>query len=86
MSTERKVAVVTGASQGSGADLVRGFLDKGYLVDTPARGAPAELDEPDPAPSLGARPRPGRRAAPWRTRNVQRDPVRFYERIGSARE
>jgi NAD(P)-dependent dehydrogenase (short-subunit alcohol dehydrogenase family) len=32
MSTERKVAVVTGASQGIGAGLVRGFLDKGYRV------------------------------------------------------
>ena len=32
MSTERKVAVITGASQGIGAGLVRGFLDKGYRV------------------------------------------------------
>ncbi len=32
MSTERKVAVVTGASQGIGAELVRGFLDRGYRV------------------------------------------------------
>jgi len=32
MSTERKVAVITGASQGIGAGLVRGFLDKGYLL------------------------------------------------------
>jgi NAD(P)-dependent dehydrogenase (short-subunit alcohol dehydrogenase family) len=32
MSTERKIAVVTGASQGIGAGLVRGFLDKGYRV------------------------------------------------------
>src|SRR5436305_10252104 len=32
MSTERKVAVVTGASQGIGAGLVRGFLDQGYQV------------------------------------------------------
>jgi NAD(P)-dependent dehydrogenase (short-subunit alcohol dehydrogenase family) len=32
MSTERKVAVVTGASQGIGAGLVRGFLDRGYRV------------------------------------------------------
>src|SRR5262249_30776327 len=29
---ERKVAVITGASQGIGAGLVRGFLDRGYLV------------------------------------------------------
>lgn len=32
MSAERKVAVVTGASQGIGASLVRGFLDRGYRV------------------------------------------------------
>jgi NAD(P)-dependent dehydrogenase (short-subunit alcohol dehydrogenase family) len=32
MSTERKVVVITGASQGIGAGLVRGFLDKGYRV------------------------------------------------------
>src|SRR3954464_11499718 len=32
MSTQPKVAVITGASQGIGAGLVRGFLDKGYRV------------------------------------------------------
>jgi NAD(P)-dependent dehydrogenase (short-subunit alcohol dehydrogenase family) len=32
MNAERKVAVVTGASQGIGAGLVRGFLDRGYRV------------------------------------------------------
>src|SRR3954470_21029913 len=32
MSMERKVAVITGASQGIGAGLVRGFLDRGYRV------------------------------------------------------
>src|SRR6185295_8504691 len=32
MSTNRKVAVITGASQGIGAGLVRGFLDRGYRV------------------------------------------------------
>src|SRR6516164_1726695 len=32
MSTQRKVAVITGASQGIGAGLVRGFLDRGYRV------------------------------------------------------
>jgi len=32
MSTERKVAVITGASQGIGAGLVRGFLEQGYRV------------------------------------------------------
>lgn len=32
MSEEKKVVVVTGASQGIGAGLVRGFLDRGYRV------------------------------------------------------
>ncbi len=32
MSAERRVAVITGASQGIGAGLVRGFLDRGYRV------------------------------------------------------
>jgi NAD(P)-dependent dehydrogenase (short-subunit alcohol dehydrogenase family) len=32
MGAERKVVVVTGASQGIGAGLVRGFLDRGYRV------------------------------------------------------
>jgi NAD(P)-dependent dehydrogenase (short-subunit alcohol dehydrogenase family) len=32
MNTERKVAVITGASQGIGAGLVRGFLERGYRV------------------------------------------------------
>ena len=32
MSTERKVVVITGASQGIGAGLVRGYLDRGYRV------------------------------------------------------
>jgi len=32
MSNERKVAVITGASQGIGAGLVRGFLDRGYRI------------------------------------------------------
>jgi NAD(P)-dependent dehydrogenase (short-subunit alcohol dehydrogenase family) len=32
MNNERKVAVITGASQGIGAGLVRGFLDRGYQI------------------------------------------------------
>lgn len=32
MNTERKVAVITGASQGIGAGLVNGFLERGYRV------------------------------------------------------
>jgi NAD(P)-dependent dehydrogenase (short-subunit alcohol dehydrogenase family) len=37
MSTERKVALITGASQGIGAGLVRGFLDRGFNVATNSR-------------------------------------------------
>lgn len=36
MNTERQVAVLTGASQGIGAGLVRGFLDRG-LIETDRR-------------------------------------------------
>lgn len=32
MTTERKVAVITGASQGIGASLVQGFLQRGYRI------------------------------------------------------
>jgi NAD(P)-dependent dehydrogenase (short-subunit alcohol dehydrogenase family) len=32
MSSTRRIAVITGASQGIGAGLVRGFLDRGYRV------------------------------------------------------
>ena len=32
MNAERKVVVITGASQGIGAGLVRGFLDRDYRV------------------------------------------------------
>lgn len=58
MSTERKVVVITGASQGIGAGLVRGFLDRGYRVVANSRsiksGAAAEVlavagDIADPA-------------------------------------
>jgi NAD(P)-dependent dehydrogenase (short-subunit alcohol dehydrogenase family) len=44
MSTQRKVAVITGASQGIGAGLVRGFLDRGYRVVANSRSIP-----PDPS-------------------------------------
>jgi len=42
MSTARKVAVITGASQGIGAGLVRGFLDHGYRVVANSRSIKAD--------------------------------------------
>src|SRR6266436_1433096 len=42
MSTQRKVAVITGASQGIGAGLVRGFLDRGYRVVANSRSIKPE--------------------------------------------
>jgi NAD(P)-dependent dehydrogenase (short-subunit alcohol dehydrogenase family) len=51
MSNERKVAVVTGASQGIGAGLVRGFLERGYRVVANSRSI-----KPDPSPEVLAIP------------------------------
>jgi NAD(P)-dependent dehydrogenase (short-subunit alcohol dehydrogenase family) len=45
MSIERKVAVITGASQGIGAGLVRGFLDRGYFYSR-SNSAAAIVHEP----------------------------------------
>jgi len=42
MRTERKVAVVTGTSQGIGAGLARGFLDRGYRVVANSRSIKAD--------------------------------------------
>jgi NAD(P)-dependent dehydrogenase (short-subunit alcohol dehydrogenase family) len=42
VSTERKVAVITGASQGIGEGLVRGFLDRGYRVVANSRSIKPE--------------------------------------------
>ena len=45
MSHERKVAVITGASQGIGAGLVRGFLDRGYRVVANSRSIKPDASE-----------------------------------------
>jgi NAD(P)-dependent dehydrogenase (short-subunit alcohol dehydrogenase family) len=42
MSTQPKVAVITGASQGIGAGLVLGFLDRGYRVVANSRSIPPD--------------------------------------------
>jgi NAD(P)-dependent dehydrogenase (short-subunit alcohol dehydrogenase family) len=45
MSSEQKVAIVTGASQGIGAGIVQGYRDNGYLVVANSRNIkPAEDD------------------------------------------
>lgn len=46
MSTERKVAIVTGASQGIGAGLVQGFQERGYRVVANSRSIKAS-ERPD---------------------------------------
>ena len=45
MSLERKVAVITGASQGIGAGLVQGFLDRGYRVVANSRSIKPDASE-----------------------------------------
>jgi NAD(P)-dependent dehydrogenase (short-subunit alcohol dehydrogenase family) len=47
VSTERKVAVITGASQGIGAGLVRGFFDRGYRIVANSRSI-----TPDASPDV----------------------------------
>src|SRR5947209_472127 len=49
MSTERKVAVITGASQGIGAGLVRGFLDRSYRVVANSRSIQPDASADVPA-------------------------------------
>lgn len=46
MSSHQKVALVTGASQGIGAGLVKGFRDRGYRVIATSRSIKAS-DDPD---------------------------------------
>jgi NAD(P)-dependent dehydrogenase (short-subunit alcohol dehydrogenase family) len=44
MSTERKVAVITGASQGIGAALVKAYRDRDYRVVATARSIKPSSD------------------------------------------
>ena len=94
MSTDSKVAVITGASQGIGAGLVRGFLDRGYRVVANSRSikpdASADVlavagDIADPAVAdrviggRGREVRPGRHAGQQR-RDVHRQAVHRVHR------
>ena len=46
MATEQKVAVITGASQGIGAALVKAYRDRNYRVVATARSiTPADNDD-----------------------------------------
>src|SRR3954454_16032499 len=48
MNTESKVAIITGASQGIGAGLVRGFRERGYRVVANSRSIkPDTFGDPD---------------------------------------
>ena len=44
MSTEQKVVIITGASQGIGAGLVRGYRDRNYRVIASSRSIKASAD------------------------------------------
>jgi NAD(P)-dependent dehydrogenase (short-subunit alcohol dehydrogenase family) len=60
MGTERKVAVITGASQGIGAALVKAYRDRNYRVVATARSVKPSRDDASwwsPATSpIGRRP------------------------------
>src|SRR6201999_1811424 len=45
MDTEQKVAVITGASQGIGAALVKAYRDRGYRVAATARSIAPSTDD-----------------------------------------
>jgi NAD(P)-dependent dehydrogenase (short-subunit alcohol dehydrogenase family) len=74
MSTERKVAVITGASQGIGAGLVRGFLARGYRVAANSRSI-----KPDAAADVLAVP--GDIADPAVAERVIAEAVRKFGRV-----
>ena len=46
MSSEQKVVIVTGASQGIGAGLVRAYRDRGYRVVANSRFIAPGADDP----------------------------------------
>jgi NAD(P)-dependent dehydrogenase (short-subunit alcohol dehydrogenase family) len=74
MSAEHKVAVITGASQGIGAGLVRGFLDRGYRVVANSRSV-----KPDASADVLAVP--GDIADPAVAGRVVSEAVAVYGRV-----
>ncbi|AZO78023.1 MULTISPECIES: SDR family oxidoreductase [unclassified Bosea (in: a-proteobacteria)] len=74
MSNERKVAIVTGASQGIGAALVKGFRDRNYRVVATSRSITQGSD-----PDILAVP--GDIADPATAEAVVREAIARFERI-----
>lgn len=74
MTIERKVAVITGASQGIGAGLVRGFLDRDYRVVANSRSI-------QPGRSEDVLAVPGDIADPAVAERVIRDAVTKFGRV-----
>ena len=60
MGTEQKVAVITGASQGIGAALVKAYRDRDYRVVANSRSIKPSNDRrrPQPSPATSPIPRP----------------------------
>ena len=60
MGTEQKVAVITGASQGIGAALVKAYRDRNYRVVATARSIKPSNDRrrPQRSPATSPIPRP----------------------------
>ena len=71
MSAEQKVAVITGASQGIGAELVRAFLERGYRAVANSRSIRPE-DSPDVLAVAGdiAEPAVAERVVSGRSRSL----------------
>lgn len=74
MPSTHKVAVITGASQGIGAGLVRGFLDRGYRVVANSRSI-------DPSTSDDMLTIAGDIASPTVAENVIRGAVEKFGRV-----
>ena len=55
MGTEQKVAVITGASQGIGAALVKAYRDRNYRVVATSRSVKPSSDAMKVQPATGSR-------------------------------